>query len=143
MISLCNGNLGHREQSVIEAPRRAISAGAIALSGGVGPAVSGGHGGQRDEGIVAQRRDRFQGHVAGSLHRPFVVLLQQDGADQAGDGGLVGEDADNLGAAFDLAVEALERIGNYGDSLLYVPQQLRLPCGVASTRGFGPGLELR
>jgi hypothetical protein len=75
------------------------------------PAWSGGHGGQLDDGIVAQRRDCFQGHVAGPLHRPFVVLLQQDGADQAGDGGLVGEDADDLGAALDLAVEALDRVG--------------------------------
>jgi hypothetical protein len=36
-----------------------------------GPGVSGGHGGQLDDGIVAQRGDRFQGHVAGPLHRPI------------------------------------------------------------------------
>jgi hypothetical protein len=45
------------------------------------------------------------------LHRPFVVLFQEDGADQSGDGGLVGENADDLGAALDLAVEAFEGIG--------------------------------
>ena len=33
------------------------------------------------------------------------------GADQADDGGLVGEDADDLGAPLDLAVEALQGIG--------------------------------
>src|SRR3546814_13445541 len=42
---------------------------------------------------------------------PFIVLLQQQGADQAGDGGLVGKDPDHLAAALDLAVEALERVG--------------------------------
>jgi hypothetical protein len=40
--------------------------------------VSGGHGEQLDEEIVAQRRDRFQGHVAGTLHSPFVALLEQE-----------------------------------------------------------------
>jgi hypothetical protein len=38
------------------------------------------------------------------LHRPFVVLFEEDGADQPGDGRLVWEDADDLGAALDLAV---------------------------------------
>ena len=69
------------------------------------------HGGQADEGIIAQGCDGFQGHVAGALDGPLVVLLEQDGADEADDGGLVGEDADDLGAALDLAVEALERVG--------------------------------
>ena len=45
------------------------------------------------------------------LELPLVVLLEQDGADQADDGGLVGEDADDVGAALDLAVEPLERVG--------------------------------
>jgi hypothetical protein len=49
-----------------------------------------------------------------SIH---VVLLQEDGADQAGDGRLVRKDADHLGAALDLAVEALERVGNRHDAL--------------------------
>jgi hypothetical protein len=48
---------------------------------------------------------------AGSLHRPFIVLLEEDRTDKAGDGVLVGEDADDLGAALDLAVEPLQRIG--------------------------------
>ena len=42
---------------------------------------------------------------------PFVVLFEQDGADKAGNGGFVGEDADDLGAALDLAVEAFDGIG--------------------------------
>ena len=80
------------------------------LLGGLA-AVSGCHGWQADDGIIAQGRDGFQGHVAGALDGPFIVLLEQDGADEADDGGLVGEDADDLGAALDLAVEALERVG--------------------------------
>ena len=43
-----------------------------------------------------------------SIH---IVLFEQDGADKAGDGGLVGEDADDLGAALDLAIETLDRVG--------------------------------
>ena len=38
---------------------------------------------------------------------PFVVLLGQDGADEADDGGPVGEDPDDVGAAADLPVEPL------------------------------------
>ncbi len=60
--------------------------------------VVGGHGGQLDEGIVAQRRPGFQGHVAGPLHGPFIVLFQQDGPDEADHGRVIGEDADDLGA---------------------------------------------
>ncbi len=41
---------------------------------------------------------------------PFVVLLGQDGADEADQGVSVGEDADGVGAASDLAVEALVRV---------------------------------
>ena len=38
----------------------------------------------------------FQRHVYGALHGPLVVLFEQDGAHEAGDGVLVGEDADDL-----------------------------------------------
>jgi len=37
---------------------------------------------------------------------PFVVLFSQDGADEPDDRAAVGEDADDVGAAADLAVEA-------------------------------------
>jgi hypothetical protein len=47
-----------------------------------------------------------QGEVAASFG-PFVVLLGQDGSDQADDRGAVGEDAYDVGASADLAVEAL------------------------------------
>ncbi len=42
---------------------------------------------------------------------PLVVLLEQDGTDETGDGGFVREDADDLGASLDLAIETFERIG--------------------------------
>ena len=61
---------------------------------------------QDDEGIIAQRRDGFQRHVARALYRPFIVLFQQDGADESDDRVLVWEDADNFCAAFDFAIEA-------------------------------------
>jgi hypothetical protein len=38
------------------------------------------------------------------LDRPLVVLFEQDGPDEPGDGSFVGEDADDLGAALDLAL---------------------------------------
>jgi hypothetical protein len=61
------------------------------------------------DGIIAQGCDGFQGHIAGSLNGPFVVLLERDGAHEADDGLFVGKDADALGAPLDLAVEALDR----------------------------------
>ena len=42
----------------------------------------------------------FDLHVA-VLQLPLVVLLEQYGADQPDDRGLVGEDADDVGAALD------------------------------------------
>ena len=53
---------------------------------------------EADGGIIAQRRDGFQGHVATALDGPFVVLFEQDLLDVLHDGVLVGNDADNLGA---------------------------------------------
>src|SRR5215204_4942272 len=53
------------------------------------PGRSGCHGWQADERIIAHWCDSFQGDVAGSLDGPFVVLLEQDCADEPGDGGLV------------------------------------------------------
>ena len=37
--------------------------------------------------------------------------LEQDCPDEAGDGGLVGKDADDIGAPLDLAVQSFERVG--------------------------------
>jgi hypothetical protein len=46
-----------------------------------------------------------QADVAAHLG-PFVVLLGEHGADQADEGGPVGKDADDVGAAADLAVQS-------------------------------------
>ena len=56
----------------------------------------------------------FQRHVAGALHGPFIVLLQKERADQAGDGVLVAKDADDVGPALDLANRPLQRTGSSG-----------------------------
>ena len=81
-----------------------------------GPGWSDGHGGKSEDKIIAQGGHGFQGHVAGALDSPFVVLLQKDGSDQADDGGVVGKDADDVGAAFDLTVEPFEAVCNRYES---------------------------
>jgi hypothetical protein len=53
----------------------------------------------------------FQAHVAGAVHGPFIILPEKDGADQASNGVLVGEDTHDRSAALDLADEALTRRG--------------------------------
>ena len=72
--------------------------------------MSGRHGRETDEGVVSHRRDGFQRHVSGALDGPFIVLFEQDGADETRDRVFIGKDADDLGSAFDLAVEAFERV---------------------------------
>ena len=49
-------------------------------------------------------------HVAAS-DQPLVVGLDGEHRDQPDEGRVVGKDADDVGAAADLAVEALQRIG--------------------------------
>jgi hypothetical protein len=48
--------------------------------------------------------------MSGPLHCPFIVLFEQDCADEAHDRIVVREDSDDLGAPLDLAVETLDRI---------------------------------
>ena len=61
-------------------------------------------------GVSLQGSDGFQCHVSGALNGPFVVLLEEQGADEVDDGGLVREDPDDIAAALDFAVEPLERV---------------------------------
>src|SRR5215472_1607665 len=61
-------------------------------------------------GRRGQLRHHFNLHVA-VLQLPLVVLLEQHRADQADDRGFVGEDADDIGAAFDFFVEPLKWVG--------------------------------
>ena len=74
------------------------------------PDWSAGDSRKADGWIIAQGRDGFQRHVTGPLDVPFVVLFEQDRADQAHDGVLVGEDAHHLGSPLDLTIEALDRV---------------------------------
>jgi hypothetical protein len=69
------------------------------------------HVGEADDGIIADGGYAFQRHVAGALDGPFVVLLEEDGADEADHGSFVGENPDHLGSALHLAVQALEGVG--------------------------------
>ncbi len=62
------------------------------MPGRAGHAVRLPHGGQLDDRIIALRPDGFQAHVVATLNRPFIVIL-------------VGENADHVGAALDLAIE--------------------------------------
>src|SRR6516164_2861203 len=78
---------------------------------GLGPGWSDDYSGQSDDRLIAQGCHGFQGHVAGALDRPFVILLKQDPSDQTSDCVVIGEDADDLGAAFDFAVETHNRTG--------------------------------
>ncbi len=73
--------------------------------------MSGRHGGQDDDGIIAHRSDPRQRHVARALDGPFVVLLDQDRADETNDGVFVGKVADDVGAVLDLTVDALDGVG--------------------------------
>ena len=57
-----------------------------------GPGRSVRHGRQADDRIIGDGGDGLKGHVAGALYGPFVVLLEQDRADETGDGGLVREE---------------------------------------------------
>ena len=89
------------------------------------------------DGIIAQRRDRFQTHVPAALNRPFVVLFEQQRADETHDGVFVGEDADDVGAPLDLALERVDgvdfrlvilREGHEGQdiSLGFIPERGKL-----------------
>jgi hypothetical protein len=96
--------------------------------------LSGCHGRQLDDRIIAQRRDCFQAHVAAALHRPFIVLLEQQCADEARDGRLVGEDADYISAPLDLAVEE--------SSEALSPKSNIAPCEKPDSMGLSRVVEI-
>ena len=99
---------------------------------GVSPGRScSGHSREHDDGIIADGGESFKGHVAGALDGPFIALLHEDRADESGDGRFIREDADDIGAALDLAVEALDGVCavEFGAMLLgegHVGQHVRL-----------------
>lgn len=65
---------------------------------------------QADAEIITEWRVGFQRHVAGTLDGPFVILLQQHSADESDDGRFVGEDLNDVAAAFDLVVQPLDGV---------------------------------
>jgi hypothetical protein len=58
-------------------------------------------------------QDRLEGVSAevASPDEPFIVLLDDDRGGEANERAVVGEDADDVGASADLAVDPFERIG--------------------------------
>lgn len=46
--------------------------------------------------------------VPGTLHRPFIVLLEQQCADETDDGFVVGTDPNDLGASLDFPIETFD-----------------------------------
>ena len=95
---------------------------------------------------------RDGGHALGGEHAtalqlPVLVLLQQHRAHQAGDGGIVGEDADDAGAAFDLLIHPLQQVGapDLAPVLLreVAEGQHILPGLVHQLSGFGKALDQR
>ena len=73
-------------------------------------------------GVFVEGVDEFAhgdvGEVAAFSVAPFFVLFLEDGADEAGHGVAVGEDLDDVGAAFDFAVEALDLDDSQGCALV-------------------------
>lgn len=60
--------------------------------------------------IVSECLQTFKRQVA-SLQLPLVVLLEQQRSDEPGNGGLVGEDPDDVRTSLDLRIEPLQRVG--------------------------------
>lgn len=53
--------------------------------------------------------DGAKRHIATTRNHPFIVLFEQQCPDEADDGSRGCEDADDIGAPIDLAIEALNR----------------------------------
>jgi hypothetical protein len=60
--------------------------------------------------IITECDDGFQYHVSGALDGPLVVLFEQRCPDLLDYGRLLPEEADDVAAARDLTVEALDRV---------------------------------
>lgn len=65
------------------------------------------------EGFLAAGQDLGHGGLreVAAPDEPLVILFEQQRADEADQGGVVGEDSHDVGAPADLAVEPLQRVG--------------------------------
>ena len=59
--------------------------------------------------LIEDRFERVVAQVA-SAYEPLVVLLDDHARSEPDQGAVVGEDADDVGAAADLAIDALQRV---------------------------------
>jgi hypothetical protein len=75
------------------------------------------------------------------LDGPFVGLFQEQCADEADDGLVVGEDADDFCAALDLAIESFDRVCNryktFGADVLLQFRELRRMLRASGTEAPG------
>ena len=69
------------------------------------------HSRQASGGSDGEGLQGFKLHVS-PVQTPFVVLFEQHGADRTRNGRVVGEDTYDFGAALDLGVEPLQRVGD-------------------------------
>ena len=100
---------------------------------------------EHDNGIIAERGHGFKGHVASTLDRPFVGLLHEYGADEAGDGGLLSESCTDKGRYYPPAVvsvqcEPVSTLHNSGQSTV-APPRPRLSAD-RGTPGRAPQLRV-
>ena len=58
----------------------------------------------RKGGIIIQLRDAFQCHATFPLDCTFVIMIEQERAEETRDGVLIEEDVNDIGAPLDLAV---------------------------------------
>jgi len=111
-----------------------------------GPAgLSACHGGQADDGILAQGSDGFQRHVTCALNGPFVVLLEQDCPDEADNRRLVGKDTTTSVRRLTAPLKPFERVGGmqFGAVLFGLRREARIVCRYISVAQPGIGFRHR
>ena len=67
---------------------------------------------------------RFDRHVA-TANGPLVVLFEHQGSNQSDNGVVVGKDADDIGATFNLSVQSLQWVG----AVEWLSGLSATPCG--------------
>jgi len=91
-------------------------------------------------GFLEQCAQRLHVEVAAAVD-PFLVGLDGERADEPQATRLVSEDADDVGAAFKLLIEAFEQIGRFGVFMMRGGQPVI--CEGLLDVGFDPGAQFR